>query len=451
MSPHDPPRRKMVQPIIALSLVMLFLSSLFFSATAQDEGDWQSFKFDTSTDSYKKAGQRAFDLRSGRYAATEYTRTHSGDFIVMTGFNPKWVTFRTMDWIKILCSTATENDPEVDKKAEIASDCVPVHFGDSYVASFDGRTYTIKLGERYFKFGASYAEFTYIPGGTPGPEHEPRKRSARTRQVSPQVESSSSGELEIDPSKGNFRMSVEESDTIDFFGTGKPSSPGSIPDSGEDDRIDEVTVTVKTPPAAGGSPKRYDLTLTLAAQFGDSYVTKNRDSMSVLEGSKKTYTFKNVRPGLYKARVSYHNKVHTETVDINESNTDIELGFSGAGGSKTGQSQHGRSDTSGRPRPVDKRGPSERVEGWVRVVKVTVTTPPAEDEYVERADMTVELRGPKHFRTTHRKIGPGALTVATLRTFPVGAYELIVKWGDRTITKTVELIDDPTEIDLAFE
>ena len=88
--------------IAFLTGLLLTLDPAIYQAIALEESsEWSEFAFDSSSDSYKKKRERAFDLRSGRYAPTEYTRTHSGDFIVMTGYNPKWVTFRTMDWIGI--------------------------------------------------------------------------------------------------------------------------------------------------------------------------------------------------------------------------------------------------------------------------------------------------------------------------------------------------------------
>ncbi|NQU07795.1 MAG: hypothetical protein HQ583_04470, partial [Candidatus Abyssubacteria bacterium] len=267
-----------IERFMAVTLVLLIILGSPIAAAADDgEGDWKEFVLDASADSWKMKGETAVDLRSGRHVTSAFCRIHSGDFIKWSGWNPSWVTLITMDRGKILFSNDGTGDSKVDETAERVPNCVPIHHGNSYVASFDGRTYTIKLVEGHYEFGASYARFLYRPGGTPGPEHEPRKRIG-DREIGPESQSSSSAEVEMDPSKGHFRMRIKESDSINFFGT---SEPASRLDSSEEDRIDTVTVIVKTPPPEDGeSPKSYSLSLSLNAGYEGGFTSMNRDFLA---------------------------------------------------------------------------------------------------------------------------------------------------------------------------
>ena len=78
-------------------------------------------------------------------------------------------------------------------------------------------------------------------------------------------------------------------------------------------------------------------------------------------------------------------------------------------------------------------------------------TPSIGDASVESAGLSVELRGPKHFRQTLKNVPPGVSRTFNFLTFPVGAYKVIVKYGDQTITENAELIDDCTEIEVMFD
>jgi len=416
-------------------IILILALSLAVPATAAgDEAEWKSIIFDKSSDSYK----RAFDLRSGKYTTSHQTSTHGGDFIIMIGYNPSWVDFRTMDWTKVLFSTGEENDSKVDERAGRVPDRVPVHYGESYVASFGDRTYTIKLVEGYYEFAASYAEFAYHSGGTPGPEHEPPKQSTRAK-----------------PDSGVH----EHKDKIKSSNTPKSSMLD------EKGRIDKVKVTVKTPPPEDeNSPKKDSMQLTLVAATEGRYITLHRDSMSVWEGIEKTYTFKNVLPGPYTVKMAYMGKTVTDIIDINESNTEFNFDLEkmdegGLHPSKPEEiekaaiceSRCGDAVDSGRRRPIDKRVPPEPVPGYVRHTYICVVTPSTEDASEESAGLSVELRGPKHFRQTLKNVPPGVSRTFKFLTFPVGSYEVIAKYGDRIVTESVELLDDCTEIEMIFE
>jgi hypothetical protein len=224
------------------------------------------------------------------------------------------------------------------------------------------------------------------------------------------------------------------------------------------DRVDTVTVIVKTPPSEDGeSPKSYSLSLSLNAGYEGGFTSLNRDLLAVREGSATTFTFENVRPNIYSVKITYDGQTITDKVDVDETTTEIEFAFPGAEGYEPRQIEREDAEKTGSRgrgwggrRPVDRRGSQERVEGWVRVIFVYVTTPLAEDTSVELADLSAEFRGPKHFKLTHDDVRPGAKSTFIFRTFRVGTYDLIVKWGDESITKKVELTDDPTEIELAF-
>ena len=91
------------------------------------------------------------------------------------------------------------------------------------------------------------------------------------------------------------------------------------------------------------------------------------------------------------------------------------------------------------------------VPGYVRHTYICVVTPSTGDASVESAGLSVEFRGPKHFRQTRKNAPPGVGRTFKFLSFPVGAYEVIVKYGHRPITESVELIDDCIEIEVEFE
>jgi hypothetical protein len=407
-----------------MTLTLLFVLASTLPVAADDEG-WTEFSFDSSSENYKRKGERAYDLREGRYVVYEYTKTHSGDFIIMTSYRPEWVTFRAPDSVQILFSTSEENNAAVDKKAGQVSNCVPIRFGNSYVASFEGRTYTIKLVEGGYEFPAGKATFLYRAGGAPGAEHEPVMRSATKRtgrtargdargSESKAAERASLCENECDDAGGSGRrrpvdkrgapepvdgyvrfiyvcvatpsaenISVEQSDlSVDLKGpknfrlTRQKIRPGTAPrvkfftfpvgtyevvakyagetvsdtvdlqddcehvelmfpgadEAGmsraqkEPKRIDEVTVIIRIPAPRGyGSPKNHPLTLSLNAIYEGGFSTIHRDIMGIREGSVETYVFEDVRPGMYSVQITYGDKTLTDTVDISESNKEIEF------------------------------------------------------------------------------------------------------------------------------
>ncbi len=423
---------------------------------------WKHFDFDTSSESWKRRGETAFDLRSGHHVTSGYTRTHDGDFIKMMGFNPSWVTFRTMDWVRILFSTGKANDPKVDERAEDLPDCVPIHYGDSYVIAFDDHTYTIKLVEGRFAVGGSFARFSYRAGGTPGVEHQPRTRSALSREDAPEMEPARSVEAEMGPVKDRARVRSAAIAPIDFSGTGYPSDHIGTPSDGDEDRIDTVTVTVKIPPPAeADSPKKDDLTLLLAAKFGGDYVTLNRIMSAAQWGGTESCTFQNVRPGIYKVRAIYDNEVVIKTVTINDSNTEIQLAFPGA---EDWEPEEQEGEDAGDNAPgVDQRarsrhltpGPVNRASGWIYNLNVIVTAPPADYSGVEEADLKVEIDDPAHFSRVYNKTRHGRTRIFTFRNIPAGGYDIEVTYGDEIITDFVEIGEDSeedvTEIEVAFE
>ena len=432
-----------MHPILPRLKVLALTALIFLASTlpvaADDEG-WTEFGFDSSSDSYKKKGERAYDLRDGRYAASEYTKTHSGDFITMTGFSPEWVTFRTSDWQKILFSTTEENNAAVDKKAGQVSNCVPIHYGDSYVASFNERTYTIKLVEGGFEFPAGKAKFLYHPGGTPGPEHEPRKRASTAR---------------------TGRTDREDADRPES----RARDPLADSSKSDEERVDKLTVTVKTgPPGDREFPKTGRLRLVLYYRYETGDAMLSREALTFREGEIKDFKFRDVRAGTYEAKVTYRGKTIEKEVEVRRAKAKVTLAFPGAEewgrlqknrkkvAKKSGPCGSGCGDTdeSGRRRPVDKRGPPEPVEGYVRFINVCVTTPSAKNVSVEQGDLSLELRGPKHFRLTRQKIRPGSSSRLKFLTFPVGTYEVIAKYAGKTASDTVDLQDDCEDIELAF-
>jgi hypothetical protein len=330
-------------------LVILIVIAVAFPAVSEQEG-WVEFSFDTSSDSYKRRGERSFDLKSGRYAASATTKSHSGDFITMISYSPEWVTFRTPDWETILFSTSEEHDEAVDKRAERVSDRVPVHYGDYYVASFGDRTYTIRLVEGGYEFPVGTAKFLYRPGGTPGPEHEPRKRASEER---------------------TGRSTREDTDTSRV--RDRPTDSSGL----DGERID---------------------TLTGAEQRERRRSRQDRPAE---------------RSGL------------------------CESGCEGTG-------------RLGQPRPVDKRGSPEPVEGYVRYIYVCVTTPSADDVSAEKATLTVELKGPKNFKLTRQNIRSGTTPTVKFLTFPVGRYEVIAKYAGETVSDTADLQHDCEDVALVF-
>jgi hypothetical protein len=90
------------------------------------------------------------------------------------------------------------------------------------------------------------------------------------------------------------------------------------------------------------------------------------------------------------------------------------------------------------------------VDGYVRFIYVCVTTPPAEDIGMERAELSVTLKGPKNFRLTRKNIAAGASNAVKFFTFPEGRYEVIGKFAGKTTTKTMELKGDCLDIWLPF-
>ena len=281
----------------ALVAALVFLVALAGPAAAED-GDWSEFVFDSSSDSYKVRGERAFDLRSGRYSATASSRTRNSDLIKFSGFNPEWVTLISGGRRKVLFSFGAANDPKVEEKAERISNCVPIPYGGSYVASFDDGAYTIKLVEGSYDFPAGYAKFLYKSGGTPGPEHEPLKASrqgGRTPRTGPAAESSGDRDY-------------EEKD--------------------EEDRIGEVTIIVSTPePSDDDSPRSYPLSLSMNTSYEGGFSSKNRMNLGVKEGSEEIYTFTNVRPATYSVKITYGDKTITDTVVIDDGTTRIRFEF----------------------------------------------------------------------------------------------------------------------------
>lgn len=454
---------EIVKRLVVLPLVLLLSLNLSVLAQEEDE-DWEVFSFDTSSESWKRKGETALDLRSGQHVTSGYTRTHGGDFIKMMGFNPSWVTFRTMDWIKILFSTGEANDSKVDEKAKQLPDCVAIHYGDSYVLAFDDHTYTIKLLEGHFEVGGSFARFSYRAGGTPGPEHEPRNPSARQRTVRtrPEASSSSATDVTTEPKKGRFQVRSRATDSIDFSGTGRPSGSGGFAPDDEEEPIDTVTVTVNLPaPADKDSPKRDDLTLSLAARFGvGSYVTRNQIIMAQ-EGDMKICTFEDVRPGIYKLKAIFKNEAITETVSIDDSNTEIKLAFPGA---EEQESQEQEPDDAGDNAPsIDRskrfryRTPNsaERASGWIHNLNVIVTAPSADYSGIEEADLKVEIDGPAPFYSIYNKTRAGRTRIFTFRNIPAGEYDIEVIYGDEIITDFVAIEEeagkDIIETEVTFE
>jgi hypothetical protein len=289
-------------PALIVALVLLF--GLTAPSEAED-GDWSEFVFDSSSDSYKVRGERAFDLRNGRHSASAQRRSGGGDFITVSSFNPEWVTLITAGRLKILFSFGAANDPKVEEKAERISNCVPIPYGGSYVASFDDRAYTIKLVAGTYDSPAGYAKFLYKAGGTPGPEHEPRKTSRNRRR--PEAKPEQSGSVRTtDPSRTD--------------------EPGSTFE--EAVRIDVVTVTVIMPrPKNEDSPESHELSLSMNTSYEGGFSSKNRMSSGVKEGSEETFTFNNVLPATYKAQITYDGKTITDTVVIDDRNTRIEFAF----------------------------------------------------------------------------------------------------------------------------
>ena len=51
----------------------------------------------------------------------------------------------------------------------------------------------------------------------------------------------------------------------------------------------------------------------------------HKDTLAVREGGVETHIFENVRPGTYSVKITYGNKTLTDTIDISESNTEIEF------------------------------------------------------------------------------------------------------------------------------
>jgi hypothetical protein len=423
-----------------LGIVAAFVTlALALPIAAQDEV-WTEFSFNSSSDSYKRKGERAYDLRDGQYTAYEYTKTHSGDFIIMISYSPEWVTFRTQDWTKVLFSTSEENNAAIDKKAGQVSNCVPIYYGDSYVASFNERTYTIKLVEGGYEFPAGKAKFLYHPGGTPGPEHEPRKRSSTGR---------------------SGRSTREDED--------KPRSRARDPfaDSSEldEERIDKLTVTVKTgPPEDEEFPKKGRLRLVLYYQYETGDAMLSREALTFREGKTMDFTFRDVLAATYDAKVTFRGETIEKEVAVTRANTKITLAFPGAEEWERLQKKRkkvakkpgpcgsgcGGPGPDERPRPVEKRGPPEPVEGYVRYINVCVTTPPAGIVSAERGTLTVELRGAKHLKLTRQNIRSGTSNRLKFFTFPVGTYDVIAKYEGKTASSTVNLQDDCEDVELAF-
>jgi hypothetical protein len=278
----------------ALGAALVILIGLAAPSAAED-GEWNELVFDSSSDSYKVRGERAFDLRNGRYSISTYNKTGGGDFIKVSGFNPEWVTLISAGRQKVLFSFDTANDVKVEEKAERISNCVPIPYGGDYVASFDDYTYTITLVEGSYEFPAGYAEFLYKAGGTPGPEHEPRKALRQSRP-----------ETERAPEPDGSRDDEEE----------------------EEDRVDEVTVTVELPsPENENSPESHDFSISLSAAYEGGFSSKNRMLSGVKEGSEQTFTFDDVLPATYSVRITYGDKTITDTVVIDDGNTEIEFAF----------------------------------------------------------------------------------------------------------------------------
>ncbi len=262
------PRLAEAKYFSAIVAALVFLVALA-APSAADDGDWTEFVFDSSSDGYKVERERVFDLRSGRYSTPAHSQTQSGDYITSSGFNPFWVTLTTVNREKILFGNSAAGSIKVDETAERMSNCVPIHYGDSYVASFEDRNYTIRLVEGSYESPAGYARFLYKSGGVRGPEHEPRKASARDRRKSaPRLESS--GDADYD----------------------------------EEGRIDEVTITVILPrPRNEDSPESHPFSFSLNTSYEGGFSSMNRMSLGIKEGSEETFTYGDVRPATYSVKI----------------------------------------------------------------------------------------------------------------------------------------------------
>jgi hypothetical protein len=263
--------------IIPLALVLVL--NLSFAATSQEEDiEWSYFSFDTSSYSWQEDGEKGFNLQSDEYVTWKHIRSHRGDVVKMSGFNPDWIMLEIAGE-KVFFSTDADNDGQVDEKARRVPGCVAVHYEDSHVAAFGGRTYTIQLLEGRYSLTGSYAEFAFHRGGTP------------TRQ-----------EVQPAPKK----KSAED-------------APKSIPG-----QIQTLKVIVKMPtPEEAPRLNKFDLTVEFfgPAHFLTRYLAVRPD------GRRRTFTFHDIPAGTYNMEVTWANKDARQIVDVYENMSRIDVIF----------------------------------------------------------------------------------------------------------------------------